>query len=531
MAAEPSSTRPDSAEAGSAPGAPDAPDHQQGRTTHAPGARAPGGARAPHQRGAGTVPRTRSRWRGPGAWPRGLRPDLAVVAAAGALVTAAVVIGGAIEREHGTLRVHWPPYYAHLEPHVGPGTPAALLVAGAVLGYGPALAARLRWRRLLPAVWLASMAWIWSLAMVDGWHRGVENQLTSAYEYLQEIDRFADAGAALRTFTDHILLHSPDNWVPHVAGHPPAAVLTFVGLDRVGLGGGPWASTWVITVGASAAAAVLVALRALTDEEHARSAAPFLVLAPTAVWVGVSADGYFTAVAAWALALLALAARSGAGAVRAPRAVAFAAGLLFGLTCYLSYGLTLCALLGLTVLALSRTLRPLPWVLAGVAVVAAAFTLAGFNWWEGYRLLTERYYEGAARIRPFSYWVWGNLACAVTAAGPAAVAGARRALVSTARIGRRAAVRLRARQPDGELAAAGPDSRARLAAVVAAAVLTIAVADLSGMSKAETERIWLPFLTWLLPAAALLPRRGARYWLAAQAATALAVNHLLLTGW
>ncbi|OEV24447.1 hypothetical protein AN220_19045, partial [Streptomyces nanshensis] len=245
-------------------------------------------------------------------WPRGLRPDLAVVAAAGALVTAAVVIGGAIEREHGTLRVHWPPYYAHLEPHVGPGTPAALLVAGAVLGYGPALAARLRWRRLLPAVWLASMAWIWSLAMVDGWHRGVENQLTSAYEYLQEIDRFADAGAALRTFTDHILLHSPDNWVPHVAGHPPAAVLTFVGLDRVGLGGGPWASTWVITVGASAAAAVLVALRALTDEEHARSAAPFLVLAPTAVWVGVSADGYFTAVAAWALALLALAARSGA---------------------------------------------------------------------------------------------------------------------------------------------------------------------------------------------------------------------------
>ncbi|OEV27031.1 hypothetical protein AN220_06545, partial [Streptomyces nanshensis] len=147
--------------------------------------------------------------------------------------------------------------------------------------------------------------------------------------------------------------------------------------------------------------------------------------------------------------LLALAARSGAGAVRAPRAVAFAAGLLFGLTCYLSYGLTLCALLGLTVLALSRTLRPLPWVLAGVAVVAAAFTLAGFNWWEGYRLLTERYYEGAARIRPYSYWVWGNLACAVTACGPAAVAGARRALVSAARTGRRAAVRLRGRRPDG----------------------------------------------------------------------------------
>ncbi|WP_369206315.1 hypothetical protein [Streptomyces sp. PU-14G] len=491
---------------------------------------------------------------------RGPVPDLLAVLAAVALVSAAVVIGSAIEREHGTLRVHWPPYYAELEPHVGPGTPFALLIAAAVVVYGRTAAARLPWRWLPPAAWGASMAWIWSLALVDGWHRGVENQLTSAYEYLQEIDRFRDVGAALRTFTDHILLHSPDNWVPHVAGHPPGAVLTFVGLDRLGLGGGPWASAFVITVGASAAAALLVALRALTDEEHARRAAPFLVLAPTAVWVGVSADGYFTAVAAWALALLAVAATR---TVRAPRVAALGSGLLFGLVCYLSYGLTLCALLGLAVLALARTLRPLPHVLAGVAVVAAAFTLAGFNWWEAYHLLTERYYQGAAGIRPYSYWVWGNLACAVTVAGPAAIAGVRRALACGAVAGRGAVGRLRARQrpgrpPDGhglpddhglphDHGLPGnrprsedqkqPDdrnrlgSRNRLVALVLAALLTIVVADLSGMSKAETERIWLPFLTWLLPAAALLPRAGARWWLAAQAAVALLVNHVLLTGW
>ncbi|MGI5353409.1 hypothetical protein ACQEU8_35305 [Streptomyces sp. CA-250714] len=467
-----------------------------------------------------------------------LLPDLTAVATAATLVTAAVVLGAAIEREHGTLRVHYPPYYAELTPHLGPGTPLALLIAATVLGYGPTLAARLPWRRLLAASWAAGMAWIWSLALVDGWHRGVANQLTSAYEYLQEVHRFGNVPAALRTFTDHILLHSPDNWVPHVAGHPPAAVLTFVGLDRVGLGGGPWASVWVITVGSSAVAAVLVTLRALTGEEQARRAAPFLVLAPTAVWVGVSADGYFTAVAAWALALLALSARTDKHTVTEPlrlrRTAALGAGLLFGLTCYLSYGLTLCALLGLTVLALSRTLRPLPWVLAGVAVVAAAFTLAGFNWWEGYQLLTERYYEGAARIRPYSYWVWANLACAVTAVGPGAVAGVRRAALTGAAVGRRAWARLRPRPQLREARTVDPDpltDRERLALLVMAALLTIAVADLSGMSKAETERIWLPFLTWLLPAAALLPRRGARYWLAAQAATALAVNHLLLTGW
>lgn len=57
------------------------------------------------------------------------------------------------------------------------------------------------------------------------------------------------------------------------------------------------------------------------------------------------------------------------------------------------------------------------------------------------------------------------------------------------------------------------------------------LADLSGMSKAETERIWLTFAVWLLPACALLPRRAHARWLATQAVLALLVNHLLLTGW
>ncbi|CAM5236879.1 Membrane protein OS=Streptomyces antimycoticus OX=68175 GN=SSPO_030370 PE=4 SV=1 [Streptomyces antimycoticus] len=64
-----------------------------------------------------------------------------------------------------------------------------------------------------------------------------------------------------------------------------------------------------------------------------------------------------------------------------------------------------------------------------------------------------------------------------------------------------------------------------------AVLLALAVADLSGMSKAETERIWLPFLVWLLPTAALLPAVDRRRWLVAQACLGLLVNHLLLTGW
>jgi hypothetical protein len=59
----------------------------------------------------------------------------------------------------------------------------------------------------------------------------------------------------------------------------------------------------------------------------------------------------------------------------------------------------------------------------------------------------------------------------------------------------------------------------------------VLAADLSGLSKAEVERIWLPFAVWLVAAAGLLPARQARWWLAAQVAVALAVNHLLLTTW
>ncbi|MET8680992.1 hypothetical protein ABZW18_26275 [Streptomyces sp. NPDC004647] len=453
----------------------------------------------------------------------GARRDLAAAAAAALLVAAAVTVGRAIERADGSLRVGWPPLFAGWSPHLGPGTPAALLVAVAVIAYGPVLAARVPWRALLLGSWLTSMAWTWSLALVDGWHRGIARRLTTRYEYLQVIDRFDDIPATLRDFTGHILLGSPDHWPAHIAGHPPAATLTFVGLDRIGLGGGAWAGTWCITIGCTASAAVLVTIRALADQTLARRAAPFLVLAPAAIWVGASADGYFTAVTAWTIALLALAATR---TVRFPASAALGSGLLLGLTCYLSYGLTLFAIVALAVLLAARTARPIPLVLAGAAVVPLVFTLLGFNWWDAYRLLVERYYQGAGGIRPYGYWVWANLACTVIVAGPATFAGLRRVVVASP--GAVPAVRFGKRRPGPAREATGVH---RLVILVLGALLALVVADLSGMSKAETERIWLPFATWLLAATALLPSGGRRAWLTAQAVLALAVNHLLFTGW
>src|SRR5206468_8039829 len=116
----------------------------------------------------------------------------------------------------------------------------------------------------------------------------------------------------------------PNSWITHVSGHPPGALLTFVWLDRIGLGGGAWAGLLCLLVGSSAAAAIVVAVRALAEERIARLAAPFVAVAPTAIWIAVSADGYFAGVAAWGIALLALSARA---AVRGPVVAAAGAGL------------------------------------------------------------------------------------------------------------------------------------------------------------------------------------------------------------
>ncbi|MFD5321352.1 hypothetical protein [Streptomyces sp. NPDC127098] len=432
------------------------------------------------------------------------RAPLAGVAVALSLFAAAAVVGVAVfDKER--LHLGWPPLFAQWLPHLGPGTPVAVCVAVLVVVYGPGLAVRLAWRWLPGSVAVASLAWVLSLALVDGWQRGFVDRLATGQEYLTAVDDIGDAGVFLRTFVTRIPIDAEGNWPAHVAGHPPGATLTFVLLDRIGLAGGAWAAAFCVLAGASAAAAVLITLRAVVGEEVARRAAPFLVLAPAAVWLGVSADGYFAAVAAWAVALLAL---SATGAAQWPRAAAVGSGVLFGWLLYLSYGLVLMAPIAAAVLVLARTWRPIPCVVVGVVPWVVAFTAAGFSWFEGYTTLVERYYAGVAGVRPYGYFVWANLAVQVLSVGPAVAAGLASLAVARRRGG-------------------------RLAVLVGAGVLAIVVADLSGMSKAETERIWLPFALWLLPACVALPGGGdrSRWWLAAQGATALVVNHLWLTRW
>ncbi|SEQ91131.1 hypothetical protein [Lentzea albida] len=383
---------------------------------------------------------------------------------AGLLVVAAVVTGIVVNlRDPGVLVAAAAPLFGDWQPHLGPGTPAAVLIAFLVVAKGPELA---RHRFAFPIAYAASVAFTFSLAMVDGWGRFV-TRLTTDDEYLHEVPGVTDVPAMIRGFAARIPDFQPDSWTTHVSGHPPGALLTFVALDRVGLGGGAAASIFCVLVGS-------LAVVAIPKTVGNTALLPFLVLFPGAVWVGASADGMFMGVAAVGIYLL----------TRKP----LLGGIVLGWCLFLSYGLVLLAPLALVAVG-----RRIGWAVAGALAVVVAFALSGFWWLDGYELVKLRYYQGIGDSRPYWYWVWANLAALALVIGPAGIKGLR-------------------------------GDRWVLAAGVA-----ILAADLSGLSKAETERIWLPFAVWLLVGAAKLdhPRR----WLTAQAITALAVNHLVLTNW
>ena len=396
------------------------------------------------------------------------------------------------------------PLAGWVDPRVGPGTAVAIAVGLLGIVWGPALARRLSWRALLPTTYVVTLAWTLGLAYVDG-RAGLTHEIENHNEYLLTARQAHDVPDLLRGFVDRIPAGVTQSWPTHVAGHPPGALLLYVGLVAVGLGGAFACALALTVVGCTTPVAVLVTLRLLGAEDVARRAAPFLVLAPAAIWVAVSADGVFAAVAAWGLAAVAAATRS------TRRSLAWCwglvGGLLLGSCLLLSYGLPLLAPLVIAVLVAGRSWRPFPAVAVGSLVPVLMFAALGFRLWSAYPVLQDRYWAGIAAYRPASYWLWGDLAALLLSAGPALGAGL------------------------GALLSAGRGSPRTVRLLVGAAALAVVVADASRMSKAEVERIWLPFVPWLLLATACLPERWRRPMLGVQVVVALLVQHFVLTNW
>ncbi|GAA0236173.1 hypothetical protein [Cryptosporangium japonicum] len=452
--------------------------------------------------------------------------------AIGAVVGAAVVVAGV------ALRGAWlsargvdlhlsggQPLTGRLDVRLPPALLLPVVVGVGLIVVGPVAAARWRWPVLLAGTWVAGAAWAVSLALVDG-VRALGAPLTTRWEYLHDVDRVGAVPEFLRTFTDHVLGGSPGfQWVTHVSGHPPGALLVFAGLDRLGLSGAGWAGALCIAAGASAAPAVLVTVRHLADGDVARRVAPFVVLAPAALWIATSADALFCGVTSWGVAALASAA-SGRG--RGADLRAAAGGLALGVALFLSYGLVLIGVLAVVVVVVRRRVRPL--VVGGTVVVAvvASFAALGFWWWDGFLTAAERVREGSAWIdRPAGYFVAVNVAAVAVCVGPATVAG----LALLTRNGLARGVSARGGPAPGGPApgrllrnglARGVLARAVVLPVTAGGLVLAATA--SGLAKGEVERIFLPFAVWLLVAAGALAPREQRRWLAAQAAVALVVQ-------
>ena len=388
------------------------------------------------------------------------------------------------------------------DPRLGPPVVVGLVVVLA----GPALAARLPWRALLPGAALTAAAWALVLAWTSGEDRLTE-PLSTVYEYPHDVPRVGSIGAFLSGFVDSVPADSADPWTTHVAGHPPGALLAFVLLDRAGLSGLEWAAAMCVAGGALAVPAVLVGVRAVAGEEPARAVAPFLVLAPIALWVATSADALFAGVAAWGVALLATAAARSPG--RGADARALAGGLLLGLALFLSFGLAALGLVALTVVLVHRdrlgwggVVRVLGVGAVGVLVVVAAFAVGGYWWVEGLAAADDRVRSGPSYAdRPLGFFLVANLAAAALALGPAAFAGL-------------ASLR-----------------RSRLAWVPLAALAGILVSDLTGLVRGETERIWLPFYVWVLTATAFVPRWQRRWWLLLSAVLAIGIELVVRTEW
>lgn len=389
------------------------------------------------------------------------------------------------------------PFMGRWRWEVSPSIVVPLALAAATVAYGPRLASTLRWRALVAGAGVATIAWAVALAAVDGWHR-VSHPMRSRHEYPAAVDQIESPASFLQTFIEQL-----DSYPTHVQGHPPGMPLLLWVLDRLGMGGTGWATAVVLAGAGLATGATLVAVKSVVGsdgERVARRAAPFVAVAPAALWLGTSTDAFFAGIIALGIALV-LASRPG---------LQLAGGAVLGLALFLTYGTVPLLLIPVGVWLYRRNPIPLLWAAAGIGAVGLAFWLGGFWWFDGLDATREIYHDvtGVQEYRPYGTFVWFlNPAAFAVAVGPAVVV----ALAVWVRRLRKLPI--------------------AVWLLPALSLVAVAGADVSGLSKAEVERIWLPFAPWVLVLTAVLPRARVRLWLTVQVTVAIVFQVSLHSLW
>jgi hypothetical protein len=384
------------------------------------------------------------------------------------------------------------PLYGDWDWHVEVELLAPILVGALLIAVLPAIGTRGRWRAVVAAAALGGIAFSLALALAHSEPRTGQDLYNHYASHIDLVDEAGGFGAFLAEYTDVQVI---GEYPIHMESHPPGLVLFFWAAAEIGLQGHLFENAVIMLAAAAAIAAALAIGRDVAGERLARRAAPFLVIVPAAFWHN-NADIVFGGVALAAVACLVLAAnRSGARAV----ALTASGGLLAGAALMLSFS---AALLALPVVVIAIWRRR--WgVLLGGGALAAAVVLApllwGYWWFEGLQATRVRYYAGVASVRGYWYFLVANLAVFAFALGPAIAVGL---------------ARLRDR---------------RMWIVVGSCLAAVLIADLSGMSASEVERIWQPFMPLVLLAGCALPRP--RAWLGLQLAVAVALAATLSVQW
>ena len=365
------------------------------------------------------------------------------------------VAGSAVDRTDYHILIHASPYLGSWDPI---WTWWTLLPVGAL--------AVAIWSVRFTGSWKFSKAVIWwylialgfglALSRVEG-PFGWTKSMFHPYEYYRSVELIHGTGDFLRHFISKVNTYSL-----HVQGHPPLYVLCMYWLASVGLPGRGWAAAMTITVAYSAVPAAAIAVRNLTDSTTAQRLLPLLAIAPTAVWLVTSSDGFYAGVLSWAICATVVAVR------RSSRTIGFIGGLIFGAALYLSFGMTVPIIVVCAILAYRRAWQVLVPLIAGIGIVAAVFFVAGYSWFAGLAEIRRIYDIITSPYRPYWWFVFANVVAIGTVIGPVPWMGL---------------VELRDR---------------RVRPLLLGAAACIGIADLSGLALGETERIFLPFGTWLM---------------------------------
>jgi hypothetical protein len=424
------------------------------------------------------------------------RPGPEAVPAIAATIT--VLAGLGIKAATGALGTPLPPFLVAWGPAADPLVIVSVVVlaAGAVLT--PWLVQRISSPRAFAAATYAlALALGLSLNLahvgVRGWWSvfagGARGSREAAFEYLPGLPALAH-GAGF--YIGHFAQLVPS--LPlHAAGNPPGPLVSLylLGIDSAGALG-----ALCIGVGALAAPLAYDLGRVLGGEERGRVAGALTAFSPSLLIFGVtSADYAFTTLGVGAACLLAR-----------PRVAPRAAGCaLAAFASFFSWVLLAIPAWAAIVVLKRQGVRPALKLASasGAAIVALNAGMAVAFGYDPIATLTATasIYGRTSAARPYVYWILGSpVAWAVMLGLPTA----------------RVAIR----------SVAARDSAAL------ALVTVILVASVLGLTKAETERIWLPFVPLACVAAAALLRPqqlGPVLWMLV--AQALAVELLFDTIW